>query len=591
MTILTTKKLTTSLQLILVALLVSGCGGSSSSGSRNTPTPSPAPEPEAVVVNGSVMDGPVSGGTLFVFPPEGINDVLEAANEAADRLASLEGAGAIVSSTLPASEDGSYTIEVPGDQAGNTVFLVFDGTDAEDLTFGDEPFDMESVAELGDGGSEVRANITPQTTMLAQQVRLVDESAATATQNVISAVGEDQLGNEVIEEGTDLVGTDDEDALEEMASTLGAFIRSTAAATDSDTDEVLLALALDSLDGVIDGNIPASAEVDEELLELAGEISVFATIGASDEPFGIGSCSTTADLLRRACEIDIMDDFLEGAATCQDGTEGELEECTEELAEEQEETLEECAEVFDARLTLCDLLGDAVYEPDFGEDYAGNFVDPTEIGDTVAVNPWFPLVEGNTWVYEATIDDDGEEITETTTVIVRSETKLIEGVTCVVVNDIVEEDGQLIEDTDDWFAQDIDGNVWYCGEISKNFEYFDGDEPEEMELVDIEGSWKAGRDGGKAGILVPINPQVGDVLRNEVLYGEAEDVIEVLSLTGDEATEAASCDGACYVAREFTPLEPEDNEETYYKAGIGVILEVDTEAEERNELISFTPGG
>ena len=41
------------------------------------------------------------------------------------------------------------------------------------------------------------------------------------------------------------------------------------------------------------------------------------------------------------------------------------------------------------------------------------------------------------------------------------------GVTCIVVRDTVDIDGVLIEDTVDWFAQDVEGNVWYFGEISK----------------------------------------------------------------------------------------------------------------------------
>jgi hypothetical protein len=194
------------------------------------------------------------------------------------------------------------------------------------------------------------------------------------------------------------------------------------------------------------------------------------------------------------------------------------------------------------------------------------------------------------WVYESTFidEDDGEEVTETTTVTVTGQTKLIEGITCLVVNDVVAEDGVLIENTDDWFAQDTDGNVWYCGEIAENFEYFDGDEPELPELVDIEGSWKAGREGAEAGILVPAEPEVGDIIRNEVLYGEAEDVIEILSLQGDESVQQADCNGSCLVVKESTPLEPDAEENTYYLPGMGVILEVDVETGARAELISFS---
>ena len=81
---------------------------------------------------------------------------------------------------------------------------------------------------------------------------------------------------------------------------------------------------------------------------------------------------------------------------------------------------------------------------------------------------------------------------EFTTVQVLNSTKLIAGVTCIVVRDQVFEDGDLVEDTDDWFAQAKDGNVWYCGEEAKDFESFKGDEPRKPELVSIDGSFKAG---------------------------------------------------------------------------------------------------
>ena len=115
-----------------------------------------------------------------------------------------------------------------------------------------------------------------------------------------------------------------------------------------------------------------------------------------------------------------------------------------------------------------------------------------------------------------------------------------------MVNDVVEEDDDAIEDTDDWYAQDMDGNVWYCGEIAKNFETFEGDDPEDPELVDIEGSWKAGRDYAKPGILMLAAPMVGDVYRQEVSWGDAEDVAEVISTTGS-ATVADATDTAARV--------------------------------------------
>ncbi len=303
---------------------------------------------------------------------------------------------------------------------------------------------------------------------------------------------------------------------------------------------------------------------------------------ADAQEFEFG-CTASARWLRYACVYDARDDLHTARAQCEDATvlDGA---CLTAAGDGFDETLEECGDVFQARLDLCEVFDDAVHEPPFGTDFAANFVDPTEIGGSIAPNPYFPLVAGNTWVYE------GAE--ETITVLVTGKTKLIDGIICVVVNDlVVDGDGVLVEDTDDWYAQDLDGNVWYCGEIAENFERFESDDPEVPELVDIEGSWKHGRERAKAGMLLPFSPQVGDVIRQEVLLTDAEDVIEILSVTATEAAPAGSCIDTCLQTRDFTPLEPDVNEHKYYAPGIGMIVEINLEDGERVELVEFTGVG
>ena len=308
-------------------------------------------------------------------------------------------------------------------------------------------------------------------------------------------------------------------------------------------------------------------------------------------PANAAGCSESARLLRYACSFDVRDDFHEASAVCHDNSVPDSE-CFDGAAEERGEGIDECNEVFDARLELCDALEDAAHEPEFGPEFAGNFVNPLLIGNGVAPNPYLPLVQGNQWVYEGTfLDDDGEMVTETITVTVTDKTKLSHGITCLVVNDIAEEDEQLIESTDDWFAQDVDGNVWYCGEISGEFETFDGDDPETPELVETEGSWKAGRDGAKAGILLPRVPTPGDIIRQEVAFGDAEDAVEIVSTSASESAPAAACSGNCLQTRDFTPLEPDANEHKYYAPGIGLIVEIDLDSGERVELIQAPGGG
>jgi hypothetical protein len=192
-------------------------------------------------------------------------------------------------------------------------------------------------------------------------------------------------------------------------------------------------------------------------------------------------------------------------------------------------------------------------------------------------NPFFPLPVGRTLSYEG----HGEESEETGEVFVTANTRQILGVTCMVVRDRVWEDGDLIEETFDWFAQDGDGNVWYFGEDSTEY---DNGVP-----VSTEGSWEAGVDGAQPGIVMPADPRVGQRYRQEYYKGEAEDMGEVLSLT---ALVSVACDAFvdCVKTKDWSALEPGVVEHKYYAEGIGVILEVGVEGTSgRMELVDVTP--
>jgi hypothetical protein len=176
---------------------------------------------------------------------------------------------------------------------------------------------------------------------------------------------------------------------------------------------------------------------------------------------------------------------------------------------------------------------------------------------------------------------------------VLDETKLIDDITCFVVRDVVTDDGDLVEDTDDWFAVSrFDGAIWYCGEEAKDYEYFDGDSPPLPELVSIDGSFKVERDGDRAGVVFPGYPQVGTVYRQEFSLGNAEDIGEVLSTNYgwgmdpelDELVPQALveflCNNDCVVVAEYTPLEPDAFERKYYAPGIGFFLGTNPAEEE-----------
>jgi hypothetical protein len=217
--------------------------------------------------------------------------------------------------------------------------------------------------------------------------------------------------------------------------------------------------------------------------------------------------------------------------------------------------------------------GEPVIDPGDGGDYAPH-IEPASFVERID-NPFLPLIPGSRWVYES---DDGAERIE---VVVLDETREILGITATIVHDTVFEDGELIEDTLDWYAQDQDGNVWYLGEDSKEFE--DG------ELVSTEGSWESGVDGAQPGIIMHANPEVGVGYRQEYYAGEAEDLASVLRFDGAETVPFGSFQDLL-VIEEWNPLEPDVVEHKYFARGIGVVLELKVEGgSERVELVSFEP--
>lgn len=288
------------------------------------------------------------------------------------------------------------------------------------------------------------------------------------------------------------------------------------------------------------------------------------------------ACHEVADAAYKACKFEADDDYWISVANCHNLSAGKNA-CLKSASDEKSEAKDLCNEQRDARHDLCAALGPQPYEPDFAP-----FADPLQIGAAVPVNPFFPLVVGNRWTYR---EQGGGE---TVVVQVLNKTKAIEGATCIVVNDKVTDGGKLVEDTDDWVAQRaLIQDVIYCGEEVKDFEYFEGDDPSEAELVSIDGSFKWGRDSAQPGIWVPAFPAVGQVYRQEFALGNAEDAVEVLSLTANESVPAADCNHVCLQTRDFTPLEPDAEEMKFYAPGIGRILELNPASGKRVELVEY----
>lgn len=203
-------------------------------------------------------------------------------------------------------------------------------------------------------------------------------------------------------------------------------------------------------------------------------------------------------------------------------------------------------------------------------------LDPAEFTADVT-NPWFPLEPGTRWIYRETTED-GEvvRVVVTATPVTRT---MANDITALVVRDTVTLDGEIIEDTLDWYAQDRNGTVWYLGEDTAEFE--DG------KVTTREGSFEAGVDGAHAGVIMPASPEVGMTYRQEYYEGEAEDNGEILALGQRASVPAGEYDDVVKTA-DTTPLEPDVLEHKYYAGAVGLVLTVDKEAGGREELLRVT---
>ncbi|MGI8740295.1 MAG: hypothetical protein ACR2KU_11980 [Gammaproteobacteria bacterium] len=305
----------------------------------------------------------------------------------------------------------------------------------------------------------------------------------------------------------------------------------------------------------------------------------------------VGPCTATARTVFGACQNEIKDDFFIAQAICiNESDAAERARCVEDAKSERVESNQLCAEQRSLRLEACAVLGQGRYDPDLNPAlFENNFANLTN------PNPYFPLRIGDRWEYR--------EGTKSVTVEVLNQTKLIEGVRCIVVRARDVEDGKLVEDTPDWYCQAKDGDVWYFGEEVKDFESFAGDRPMKPELVSCDGSFKAGRHGAKPGIIFRRFPTAGEVYRQEYALGNAEDINQVLSTSyaygnAPELDRLVPrrlaqlfCASDCVVVKDYTPLEPGDFARKYYAPEVGLFLEVKLNARESVPLVgcNFDP--
>ena len=208
---------------------------------------------------------------------------------------------------------------------------------------------------------------------------------------------------------------------------------------------------------------------------------------------------------------------------------------------------------------------------------SGNY-DPVIPTDWVASidNSYFPLAPGTVWQYAAQTADG----LETTRVEVLATPVMVNGVAATAVLDQVSLDGSLVEETHDWYAQDGDGNVWYLGEDSK--EYDNG------VVTTTAGSWAWGVAGALPGVLMWADPatHVGAEYRQEFSKGVAEDWGKITDL-GLAVTVPAGSYTGCITTEDWDGSKPfEAREHKAYCPGVGIVRSVDVGAEAHPEELT-----
>ena len=308
------------------------------------------------------------------------------------------------------------------------------------------------------------------------------------------------------------------------------------------------------------------------IIATAALVSSKVTFSAPDAPSAATlACSHSSLKMYSACSHGAADNFWVTAAICQNVAErADRRDCEAEMRDAYTSELALCRAQRVVRLNACKDLGQSPYDPQIDPV---NFVDPLEIGTSVAANPYLILTPGYTRVYNTP--------TEVITITVTHNTAVILGVTCIVSRVTVRDsEGNLIEDTVDYFAQDVTGNVWYFGETTAEYE---GGLP-----VSVEGTFKAGVERAKPGIAMLAVLPSGQLYREEFALGTAEDMARVISMTASESAPAASCRATCLQTNNFTPISPSASETKYYAPGVGEIVAFPaSDPTQREVLVSY----
>lgn len=183
------------------------------------------------------------------------------------------------------------------------------------------------------------------------------------------------------------------------------------------------------------------------------------------------------------------------------------------------------------------------------------FSDPTDID-----NRYYPLTQFDRCVLRG--KEDGARVRVVRKLVNRTKrfTHNGERLRAAVIRDSEFADGELVERTFDYFAQDDRDTVWYLGE--------DVNEIENGKVVGHGGAWLYGKDTNKMGVGMPANPHVGSRWRHEDVPGGPFESDKVVAKLGTAIVRGKTYHDVLKV-RERT----EETEFKLYASGVGNIQE------------------
>jgi hypothetical protein len=285
---------------------------------------------------------------------------------------------------------------------------------------------------------------------------------------------------------------------------------------------------------------------------------------------------------------DCVDDALEDEATAilpesEDADEAGDNDVNDEEDEDTDEDAGETDDKENQTATTSNTTSGAVdqEEEDEGEEEDHDMAfDPCNFSSEID-NPYLPLSKhvGKTLTFEGTLTENGSSVKVKELWNVRSETVDIADVETLVVVVQEYEDGELVEEALQYYAQGRDGAVYYFGEDIADYE-------NGVAVENDDESWTVGDDTAVPGIAMPATPAtgMGFAYYSVNVPGIAHELSEVASLNNSVTVKSDSFSNVLEVTNH--DFDDGKTSQEFYAPDVGLIKEIDDD--EELELVSIS---